>query len=1001
MTIESWARGRGGTVVVTVMLGLLVSIVPLSSKAAAQGTDASGYSPCQPGQSIDLLVMMDASGSLHESAGVDRDGTKRRTALRDFRARLTDLVAGLHGGDAPEIRLGLWRFDTAAQQIVGFEAPSPQHPSNSEIENSLGDPNDLGGFLVKGRHTDYLTALRGAEAAFGDSAPGACRLLLFFTDGIYDPTGDPSLQQADQLRTEICADIKRSFETSNVDTYTILLGDQFRSAGRPSDPDEPDAIGREMAAASMQILRALTGDADSQLVRGLPYASGFDCAQWSDEQPADRDGAIIAIDDLDRLAIQLLEVADVAANSLVEWSNCGLASIDDRRSAPLPAGRFIDSIVAYPRATSIEEYEIVTVGGVTRRGAGNGSEPLRLANADLAGLESGWTIEFVTSGGDGGIDVACYIKQARSDVPSETGQVTNSEGQLLEQVERSEFGPDSPPLEVLVVAEAPLELCGAASMEHFAWPDERVQDWFCRDDGTVVFELEPLQCQESHDLAAPLLAEFEPKHAGTLFGPRQLIVVSQIDIDGPSSVLYDCLGAPVLSCAGADAQEAFIASDGDGTQGELDAQESPTRPRRMRVEPVSLEVPRERLRGDAGCVVFPPTRGTAEVELFWRHDGSAGLPGDLDWRFDGEFHGESSSGTVHGDGATLLLGVEGEAQGVTLHFVTTDELENGDWEIGGVITLVPSWDLGDSDLQAGADRQMAEQTVELRVDQNYLARSNSALAFWLTLLLLVLSIVVSYLLFCGALVLNMSLPDPMGFWMYRADVPVDTDARGRPSLGSGARSAITAADGQRIGGFASRGGRGRRWMAWECAGLRITLRRSPWLWLPGLLRGAWSEVRSDLNEPMAVRPATSRRSRRTVTAAAEFPALIAVGTPRRSPDGEHVASSWIALPRHGPSADIERVDAREVEGLLVQSASGAPGDGPGEPPGPAEGSEGPDAGGTPPPRSPLRSGPTRGSTTASDAESRSSRSPSGGATDRRGERSPPPQRPDRPPPRPR
>ena len=421
----------------------------------------------------------------------------------------------------------------------------------------------------------------------------------------------------------------------------------------------------------------------------------------------------------------------------------------------------------------------------------------------------------------------------------------------------------------------------------------------------------------------------------------------------------------------------------------------------MRVEPDTVEVPREHLRGNAGCVFHPPTRGTAEVALSWRPDGTAVLPGDLAWRFDKEFHGDASRGTVSGTGTSLLLGVAGDSEGVALHFVTADELVNGDWEIGGLVTLVPSWDPGDGSLQAGADRQMASQTVELRVDQHYVARSNSALAFWLTLLLLILSIVISYVLYCTALVLNMSLPDPASFWMYRADIGVDADARGRLTLGSGAQSALVAANSQRIRGDASRGGRGKRTMEWYAAGLRLTLRRSPRLWLPGLLRGAWSEVRSDLGEPMAARPAASRRSRRTATASAEFTTLVAVGAPRRSPDGELLAPTWIALPRHGVSADIERVDVREVEGLLVQVAAEVPGDGNGEPPGPQGRDDSPGGGGTPPPGEPLPSDPARGSTTQSDPEPRSSRSPADGAADRRGDRPPPRQRPDRPPPRPR
>ncbi|WP_419552442.1 hypothetical protein [Candidatus Poriferisodalis sp.] len=1066
---------------VVVVLGLVLSALPFGQVVAAQELDSSGYSPCSPGQPIDLLVMMDASGSLHQRDGIDRDGAKRRTALQEFRARLSALVADLRSADAPEIRVALWRFDASAREIVGFRPPSTQHPSDAEIELSLGDSNGQGGFVVQGRHTDYLTALEQARRAFtAGGNEDACRLLLFFTDGIYDPTGTPSLEQADRLRADVCSDLKPSFEAAGIDTYAILLGDQFRVAGRPADPDEADPdeedeIGREMALASMQIVRALTGDPTSELTRGLQYSREFGCAQWSDDQPADRDGSVIAIDALDRLAIQLLEVVDVAANGLSEWPECGVASVDGQQSAPLPAGRFIESIVAYPRANWITGYEIVAADGSARRGDGTGVEPLRLDAAEFGDLDGGWTLEILTSGGQGDAGVACYISPASpTSAPSAQG-VATADGQQIGPVLRSELGPDSPPRRIEIAAPAPPELCDAAAVEHFEWPDERVADWSCRDDGTVVFELRPLRCQESHDLDAPLVAQVRPAHTGALFGAGEVTVEARVDIDGPASVLYDCLGAPVLSCSGADALGASGPTDGDGsarpederplgvvrrlvvepdsaevprswlraasgcvlvppTEGSAtvelvwgpddaavlpssiewhfdtefhdgagngtvqgdgsalfvgsdgdaggialhlvsadeldngdwditgtitlvprwdpgDSELQSSADRLMREQSVELqieqsyqirgapvlscsgsdadvesdaaELPRSRLRAASGCVLVPPTEGTMTVELVWGPDDAAVLPGDFEWRFDDGVHSGGSRGTVSDDGSVLSVGVDGDAAGIALHLVSADELDNGDWDIAGAITLMPRWDPGDSELQSSADRLMREQSVELQIDQSYLARANSAAAFRLTLALLLVSMAASYLLFCGALVANMGLPDPMGYWMYRFDVPLEPGADGKLSFAAGARGAIDAATGERIGGEASRGGRGKRWMAWESAGLRVALRRPPWFWLPGLLRGAWSAVDARTGDPIAARPTARRRSRHGATASAELPTLLVAGAPRRSPEGHLVASAWVALPRRGRASRVSDVDEHELEALMAQADASA------------------------------------------------------------------------------
>ena len=1114
-----------------VMFGLAMSALPLAQPAGAQQLDSSGYSPCAPGQPIDLLVMMDASGSLHQRDGIDRDGDKRRTALREFRRRLSALVASLSSAEAPEIRVALWRFDATARQIVGFRRASAQHPSNEDIELSLGDSNGRGGFEVRGRHTDYLTALREAHRAFTEDGSGdVCRLLLFFTDGIYDPTGDPSLEQADGLRIEVCNDLKPLFESASIDTYAILLGDQFRDAGRTADPDDPDdgdvdEIGREMATASMQIVRALTGDSTSELTRGLPYSRQFGCAQWSDNQPADRDGSIIAIDALDRLAIQLLEVAEVAASGLTEWPACGATAAGGRQSAPLPAGRYIASIVAYPRANFITGYEIVADGS-TRRGDGTGVEPLRLGAGDFGELDAGWTLEIETSGGRQDAGVACYIKPAAAEPAAPAQGVAEAGGQQVGPVQRSELGPDSPPLGIEVTAPAPPELCAAAAAAPFEWPDdERVASWSCGHDGTVSFTLQPLQCQASHDLETPLQAQVEPPLTGALFGSGEIAVDVRIDIDGPPSVLYDCLGAPALVCSGADVVvepdstevphsplqaasgcvlvpptqgsatvelawvpddaavlpgdigwrfDADVHSGGDrGTvsddgsvlsvgndsdaegaelhlvsaqqlgngdwditgvltlvprwdPGASELQEGADRLMETQsvelrigrsygmrgapalvcsgagaaVEPDSAELPRSPLRVATGCVLMPPTEGSATVELAWTPEDAAALPGEIGWRFSADAHGSGGRGTVSDDGTVLTLGVDGDPGGVELHLMSAQELGNGDWDISGVLTLVPRWDPGAAELQESADRRMEGRSTELRIDRSYLARANSAAAFRLTLLIGLVSVIVSYVMFCLALVANMSLPDPMGYWMYRADLPVETGADGKPSLGARAGDALGAATGERIRGDASRGGRGKRLMAWESAGLRVGLRRAPRFWLPGLLRGAWAAVSTDPGERIAARPAARRRSRHGATAAAELPTLMVSGAPRRSVDGDLVAPAWVALPRRGRASHIADVEVRELEALMVQADGAPPSAGEADPDAPREREDAGDARAAPsrPPELPEPPDDARG---ARETPPPSSPPPSSSppSAERPGDRPPGRDRPDRPPPR--
>ena len=949
---------------------LAASALPMLDAAAAGAQassepGASGYTPCETGQrDIDLLVMMDASGSLNAPAsGIDSDGRLRRTALQQFRQELTSLLHRLPPADAGSVRIALWRFESDVTRIAGFDPATGSHPSDAQIEESLGDPLGGGRYSYRTNHTDYLRALRAAQQAFLDEGkPGACRVLLFFSDGLYDPTGNPTLDQADELRDAVCRDLKLSYERAGINTFSILLGHAFRGVGGESEPADADEVDAEMAEASKQILRALTGHADSPLVRGLPYSRRFDCERWSNTQPDDRDGSIIAVDDLDSLAIQLLEVAETAARQLVEWRDCGIAPGSGGRSGPLPAGRYIETIVAYPRGSLIEAYEIVTAEGQVIRGPGDLDRPLYLESDVLRGLEAGWTLEFVTDGGSGGIEVACYARRAASPSADVEGTVTGRDEQPLPDVARSAGGTDSPPLDgVRIVAEAPPGLCEQGPE---VWPDERVRDWYCRSDGTVVFELNPLECQQSYDLDRPLVYRFEPAYAEGLFGPGEVSQQVRIEVAGSTRRLYDCLGAPLLTCAGnvdAPTGAGSAEAQSDGEAGSA----LPT----LVIEPDSHELPRTPLSGVTVCRLYPPEDGVVHLRAQWRPDaGVEDLPGELDWRFDGDYYASEFDGVLDESGRELRLGPGGSPEGVVLRFVTTDELANADWRIAGVIELVPIWQTGvaDPEINAAADEQMAAQRTAVRADASYVARSDSGSARWLTLLVLLASLLLSYVLFCLALVSTFGLADPRRFWWRHAVLGVERRTGSSYSFVGGAVPSLAAAPAEAVASERAGSSRRPRYTRWRgptpqqgADGISVVLRRSPRFWLFGLLRGPWSEVRSD-GHAVTAHPKGRKRSRMPARAVsrAEFERLIVVGAPRGDSSGATSAPVWIAHPRSGPFSSPEQLDERELTGLLNEAAQQADSDpgpdvdlGPGSDIGPdAGGANSPGGDGRPPPK---------------------------------------------------
>ena len=929
-----WGRRplfRAAVAMLSVLAISAPMLMPVGAGAQQSGApDARGYSPCEEGQNdIDLLVMMDASGSLNSpGSGLDRDGSQRRRALSRFRADLTSVLRDLPQDSSTQVRVALWRFESSVRPIATFGVPSANHPSDVQIDESLGDVE--GGRLAYRRnHTDYIGALRAAESAFREeSPPGACRLLLFFTDGLYDPLGRMTLDQADDLREVVCGQIKPSYLDADIDVYSILLGNRFVQSRAGTADEEVDEVKTEMLAASLQIMRALTGHGDSPLVRGLPPALGFDCGRWSDETPEDRTGAIITIGDLDRLSVQLLEVAEVAARGLVEWTNCGVTPDGGTRSGPLPAGRYIESIVAYPRDSLIDAYQIVSADGRLVTGDGTGSAPLRLDSDDLEELAAGWTIEFVTDGTGGGIDVACYARLASAETSVTSGAVADADGNEPPEVVRSPDGRDSAPQGgYQIVAEAPLDLCDNLPE---VWPDERVRDAYCRPDGTIVFELYPLDCESELRFDQPLRLLYEPEYASALFRPGELSQEIRIDIDRELPIRYDCFGAPLLVCRPGSEVDARESTSGASDAGRRGVPEFA-----LSIAPDTPELPRERLTGDTNCRLYPPHIGEVEVSALWRPDAGIGaFPGSIDWRFRPDAYGDGADGRLDESGRLLRLGPAEISDGVPLLFETVDELENGDWHITGVIELTPRWLTGFEDprLEAEAQQIMAEQRVNVRADQEYVARANSAAAWRLTLLLIILSAIVSYILFCVALASNTTLPDPDAFWLYGGLLPVEAGANGRLALAPGARTAVDAMQAERIEGV-SAGRRNRRWKAWRGRGvaggapLEVRLRRAWLFWLPGLLREPWSEVKEAPGSAggVAARPAGRRvpRDRQAASARAHFHVLEVVGSPRRIADGDWVAPVWIMRPRHGPSAVPDKTNLSELALLLNETGDAA------------------------------------------------------------------------------
>ena len=420
----------------------------------------SRYRPCEVGQDIDILVMMDASGSLNGGQGADPDGQYRREALENLRQNLSGKQYAANGegisDSKPVIRVALYSFHNAVKRAVDFKPLTSTHPSDDEINNSLL-------LNEKNNNTDYVRALRSVIGAFNnESEKSNCRLLVFFTDGIYDPNNQVDSQRltkrtAEELAGKLLGDvcgasgsssgaIADDFRELGIQTYAVLLGESFLQTIQ--DMGSANANKRLVSVASLRAWKAITAeptDQNSEFVLADADMDGMqpvDCDRHQNEQQ----GRIVGLQGLDDLQVALLETIETAAEpELLYWRDCLIAPTDqlntgedekvqdkqdrqpdERKSGELPDSRFIDSIMLYAYGGTITHYRLQEQegnnGGDAWRSVRGGNR-LRLEQGErLQGLKAGWTlaVKVVPSAGGNSEDdsqevsLRCYAKPAKN-----------------------------------------------------------------------------------------------------------------------------------------------------------------------------------------------------------------------------------------------------------------------------------------------------------------------------------------------------------------------------------------------------------------------------------------------------------------------------------------------------------------------------------------------------------------------------------------------------------
>ena len=561
---------------------ITASLITLYGPSAEANVSTDSYRPCKPSQGIDLLLMMDESGSLNGPNGADPNGIQRTQALKLIRDYLSL---------EPEIRVALVGFDTEAKlHMPNFAQASNRHPSDQIIEESIGEQGD----------TNYAVALDAALNAFenitsGTNRENRCRVLVFFTDGIYDPvdgtaTAGDEEDKARTLRSETCSPDDRSsyknkFLDLGIQTYAVLLGDSFQTGIQSADEHA-----KLMATVSMQVIRAITGHGSSPLVADV--AQDPLCSQWSDKQT----GEIITVASIDDFANKLLEVVKTSTQ-LLKWPDCDSEN-DGRtiRSEHLPAGAYINEIWISASNGTIDSYEILDQDGGSISLPGQPevrSTRIQFDHRHLKELEAGWTLQLTVSSSPGETTTLSCLAGRVSTPLQLDGRVFDETGRSVDTLLdnrgywlRVDLGSYPCPIKA-----------DSFTLKSVSAPSspELSNEACSRGKRTVVFDYLPSPNIDTSESVQNFEGFLEPEFATNLFPATEVKFPAHVHVGFEVLVTSD--NAPRLDCDG----PSTITNVSGSFPGQIVARED--------------------------CTVIPPLEGTATVDVSW---SSATVPG-LEW----------------------------------------------------------------------------------------------------------------------------------------------------------------------------------------------------------------------------------------------------------------------------------------------------------------------------------------------------------------------------------
>ncbi len=349
-------------------------IVGLAVLPANADGHSSEYQPCPNQDAHDFIFLMDKSASLLDT---DRD-LKRGEALR----KISEELAGI-----PDVRVGLIEFASEAKITRELR---PGALSNADIEGA--ERVNSRGFGLDTNYEAALDLAKGMFKAAQAEEPERCRVLLFFTDGFYDPVGHNEDNYSTSINAgrstfqpKACGVLSEELHGLDVQTIAVILLDSERGINSVNE----GSTKAPLVEISLQALASITGDYDSEIFKETKFTVDVP----SNCGGSERNGSIVAVEKVDNLVNDLLREVNKSAKTV--YGCPSFAEVNDTiYEAPMPAGSFIQSIDLYAYGGKIRNVQ----GGGSSLSTDNTGH-LTLSAEDLQGLDSGWVLQITVDEG--------------------------------------------------------------------------------------------------------------------------------------------------------------------------------------------------------------------------------------------------------------------------------------------------------------------------------------------------------------------------------------------------------------------------------------------------------------------------------------------------------------------------------------------------------------------------------------------------------------------------